>query len=108
MLTMPPHDMTWSVNNELSNKNRFQLQPQRARDAVGPCTRLLERCAELLKQWPQNATLERIVRVGDALLSSKIEVLGKVLAGLEVLLHRAQDWEEHAATIAIQYTRSLF
>ena len=68
-----------------------------ARDAVGPCTRLLERCAELLKQWPQNATLERIVRVGDALLSSKIEVLGKVLAGLEVLLHRAQDWEEHAA-----------
>ncbi|KAJ8602422.1 hypothetical protein CTAYLR_001228 [Chrysophaeum taylorii] len=59
---------------------------------------LLSRLRELLLRWPANATLERAARVADALIRSETSTKPtQILAGLEIVLRRAQDWQEHCA-----------
>lgn len=56
---------------------------------------LLAKLKSVLVRWPANATLERAARVADALL--RTEMPNNYVAGLEILLRRAQDWQEHCA-----------
>ncbi|MEM7518901.1 MAG: hypothetical protein AAF368_18515, partial [Planctomycetota bacterium] len=62
-------------------------------------TALLVRLQGLIAQWPANSTLERTARVADAVLRSdaRTSTPTQVLAGIEILLRRAQDWQEHCA-----------
>jgi len=56
-----------------------------------------QRTLLLLKQFPRNEVLELIFRVAERVLSLPLDSsLMKVLAGVELLLGKAQDWEEVA------------
>lgn len=60
---------------------------------------LLFRLKTLLERWPANAILERAARIAEALLRSEARSTtpNQLLSGIEILLQRAQDWQEHCA-----------
>jgi midasin len=64
-----------------------------------PLRELLIRIAQLLRAFPGHSILLGIGQVVERMRQLDIQVtpLGKVMAGLEVILRRAQDWEEHAS-----------
>ncbi len=65
---------------------------------VPPLSALLHRVNGLLMQWPDNAVLLTIVRVCLRILSLPLRSsLSRVLAGIELLLLKCQDWETNAS-----------
>ncbi|CAH1229365.1 MDN1 [Branchiostoma lanceolatum] len=56
------------------------------------------RTEELLAQWPDHPTLKQIVQLVERLLSFPVtSPLMKFLTGLELLLKKAQEWENNAS-----------
>ena len=57
------------------------------------------RLAQLLRAFPGHAVLLAVGQVADRILQLDVmEVsIGKCLVGLEVVLRKAQEWEEHAS-----------
>ena len=66
---------------------------------VPPVATARRRLAELLEEWPEHPLLTQLAQICDRMLS--LPLLGPVKAGLtgiELLLARAQIWEESAAS----------
>lgn len=64
-----------------------------------PLRSLLSRVLELLLEFPGNAILSLIARLADKILTLPIDApLMKVLSGVEMLLQKAQDWQQYAAS----------
>ncbi|KAL5010016.1 hypothetical protein ScPMuIL_012321, partial [Solemya velum] len=59
---------------------------------------LVKKIQELQMEWPDHPTLVQLIEVVDRILSFPVtSPLMKFLTGLELLLHKAQDWESNAA-----------
>ena len=73
--------------------------PQEAIKASHPVEALSSRLVELLMAFPGNAILLAIARVAERVKRFSIYSvpLGKFMAGLELVLKHAQDWEQHAS-----------
>jgi midasin (ATPase involved in ribosome maturation) len=67
--------------------------------AYRPLKDLLHRISQLLRAFPGNSILIAIGQVAEMMLQLDINKvsLGKMLTGLEVVLRKAQDWEQHAS-----------
>ncbi|XP_020530997.1 LOW QUALITY PROTEIN: midasin [Amborella trichopoda] len=65
---------------------------------VKPLFSLQERVVSLLNEWPENVTLQQILEIIDMLLAIPLETpLLKALVGLQLLVSRAQLWEQNAS-----------
>ena len=64
-----------------------------------PLRSLLIRIGQLLRAFPGHAILVALGQVVERVRQLDIQEvsLGKVMSGLEVILRRAQDWEQHAS-----------
>jgi midasin len=64
-----------------------------------PLRELLIRIAQLLRAFPGHSILIGLGQVVERIrqLNLQLTSLGKVMSGLEVILRRAQDWEQHAS-----------
>ncbi|KAL5010015.1 hypothetical protein ScPMuIL_012320 [Solemya velum] len=59
---------------------------------------LVKKIQELQMEWPDHPTLVQLIEVVDRILSFPVtSPLMKFLTGVELLLHKAQDWESNAA-----------
>ncbi|CAM9165037.1 unnamed protein product [Ectocarpus sp. 4 AP-2014] len=65
--------------------------------ADGPLASVLRRVAGLLEDFPGHGVLIQIARVADRVRRMPLHSpLAAVLAGVELTLRKAQDWEQHA------------
>ncbi|GBG67611.1 hypothetical protein CBR_g741 [Chara braunii] len=63
-----------------------------------PLSALWDRLMVLLEEWPEHPILLQLVRIIERVLSlSETAPIMKALVGLELLLEKAQLWEENAA-----------
>ncbi|KAJ1946982.1 AAA ATPase midasin, partial [Linderina macrospora] len=59
---------------------------------------IVERTEQLLEEWPDHAVLQQIGHMSKQLLLVPVTApLAKLLAGLEMLYQRAQDWQAYAS-----------
>ena len=66
--------------------------------AYEPLLRLERRLAELLREWPEHATLQSMMKIVRRILLMPLHApLMKFVIGLECLLSQAQIWEQCAA-----------
>ena len=73
--------------------------PVEVQKAYRPLKEILHWITQLLRTFPGNAILIGIGQVVEMMLQldmNKVSV-GKMLTGLEVILRKAQDWEQHAS-----------
>lgn len=63
-----------------------------------------KRATELLFEYPENEILLLICRIAAQIMEfSVVEPLGKILVSLELLLQKAQEWEQYASkTVSLQ------
>ncbi len=73
--------------------------PKEVLKAYKPLQNLLHRVTQLLRAFPGNAILIATGQVLEMMLQLDLNKvpLGKMLTGLEVVLRKAQDWEQHAS-----------
>eukprot|EP00698_Gefionella_okellyi_P011092 TRINITY_DN2908_c0_g3_i1.p1 TRINITY_DN2908_c0_g3~~TRINITY_DN2908_c0_g3_i1.p1 ORF type:complete len:2883 (+),score=867.28 TRINITY_DN2908_c0_g3_i1:749-8650(+) len=72
-----------------------------------PIRALMQRLKQLLDQWPENATLQQLLKICDRILSfPSSSSLIKVLTGLELLLTKGQQWED-VASVAVSLEENL-
>ncbi|CAM9377533.1 unnamed protein product, partial [Scytosiphon promiscuus] len=65
--------------------------------ADGPLAAVLKRVANLLEEFPGHGVLIQLARVADRVRRMPLHSpLAAVLAGVELTLRKAQDWEQHA------------
>jgi len=65
---------------------------------LDPLAGFVERVGILLEQWPEHPILEQLLNIAKALLSISLEApVMKAVTGVELLLAKAQLWEENAA-----------
>ena len=64
-----------------------------------PLQNLLIRIGQLLRAFPGHAVLVALGQVVERVRQLDVQSvpLGKVMTGLEVILHKSQDWEQHAS-----------
>ena len=64
-----------------------------------PLRGLLQRISQLMRAFPGNAILISIGQVAERIrqMDAKTTSLGKVLIGFEIILKKAQEWEQHAS-----------
>eukprot|EP00903_Cladosiphon_okamuranus_P014927 g13820.t2 len=78
---------------------KFHLDPNvgETRLADGPLAAVLRRVAGLLEEFPGHGVLIQLARVADRVRRMPLHSpLAAVLAGVELTLRKAQDWEQHA------------
>ena len=82
--------------------------PSESIKANAPLRELLMRIAQLLRAFPGHSVLVGLGQVVERIRQLDIQMvsLGKVMSGLEVILRRAQDWEQHASQ-HVQLGKSL-
>ena len=73
--------------------------PMEVRKAEACLSDLLIRVNQLLRAFPGHAVLVAIAQVSERVRQLDISTvsLGKVLSGLEVILRKAQEWEQHSS-----------
>ena len=73
--------------------------PIEAKRAYKPLHELLHRITQLLRAFPGNAILIAVGQLIETMLRFDINKvpLGKMLTGLEMILLKSQDWEQHAS-----------
>lgn len=74
--------------------------PMEILKADAPLRGLLIRISQLIRAFPGNSILISIGQIVERLrqMDAKKTSLGKMLTGLEVILKRAQEWEQHASS----------
>jgi len=87
-----------SQNQETSDFHK-DPNPSEVLKACKPLKDLLHRVAQLLRVFPGNAILIALGQVAETMLQLDLGTvsLGKLLTGLEMVLRKAQDWEQHAS-----------
>ena len=90
----------WTDQNDAIDFHR-DPNPNEVLKAYKPLQNLLHRVTQLLRVFPGNAILILIAtgQVLEMMLPLDLHKvpLGKMLTGLEVVLRKAQDWEQHAS-----------
>jgi midasin (ATPase involved in ribosome maturation) len=73
--------------------------PEEILKANDPLEGLLIRVSQLLNAFPGNSILLSIGQIADNMRKMDVQKtsVGKMLVGLEVILRRAQDWEQHSS-----------
>lgn len=73
--------------------------PDEVAKAARPLNALLNRIVQLLAEFPGNTLLEVIGHITRKLIQKDLSTVsvGKMLTGLEVILRKAQEWEQHAS-----------
>ena len=90
-LSSPPSDSIRDFHNDPF--------PSESMKADLPMQNLLTRIGQLLTAFPGHAILVALGQVVERVRQLDIQTvsLGKVMSGLEVILRKAQDWEQHAS-----------
>jgi len=92
-----------SLKNQILSSSQLDFyndpNPSKTAEACTILHDLTMRLAQLLTAFPGNAILVAVRQVTDRVSKLDLEEssLGKVVAGMEVILKKAQEWEEHAS-----------
>ncbi len=88
-----------TCNNNSSPDFHKDANPIEAQKAYRPLKELLHWITQLLRAFPGNAILVAVGQLVETMLQLDINKvpLGKMLTGLEMILRKAQDWEQHAS-----------
>jgi len=84
--------------------------PEEVRRAHAPLVALTDRIEQLLIRFPGNEILVLIFKLSARITTFHLATpLGKMLASLELLLRKAQEWEQYAAReyALTEYTQAL-
>ena len=75
--------------------------PTEVAKASRPLQMLVARTTQLLTAFPGHEVLVTLVRVADRVrkLPLSSTSVGKAMSGLEIILRKAQDWEQHASSL---------
>jgi midasin len=91
-------DLTQETQTKQQNVYKESVVSE-ARKAGPVVAGLKKRVEELLVEWPDHPGLVQVMKSCERVLSLGVqEPLMKVLAGLEYILRKAQDWEAYAAS----------
>jgi midasin len=78
--------------------NIYSRNIKEASRALEPVTNVLVKVDELLSEWPEHPILDQLKKIGTRILSLPLKsTLKDYSTGIELLLSRAQLWEETAA-----------
>jgi len=85
-------------NHSIINFHR-DANPEEILKADGPLEGLLIRVSQLMNVFPGNSILLSVGQIAENMRKMDVQKtsVGKMLVGLEVILRRAQDWEQHAS-----------
>ena len=87
-----------AINGNVPNFHR-DPNPAETTKAALPLQNLLSRTSQLLTAFPGHSVLLSVGQVAEKV--KKLEVtstsVGKIMTGLEVILRKAQEWEQHAS-----------
>jgi MoxR-like ATPase len=74
--------------------------PSEVARASRPLEMLIARISQLLSAFPGNSVLIALVRVADHCRKLPLSTtsVGKAMHGLEIILRKAQEWEQHASS----------
>ena len=75
--------------------------PKEVAKAYLPLDMLISRTSELLNAFPGHSVLIALVRVADHVRKLPLSTtsVGKAMHGLEIILRKAQEWEQHASSL---------
>ena len=75
--------------------------PKEVAKASRPLEMLIARTSQLLSAFPGHSVLVALVRVADHVRKLPLSTtsVGKAMRGLEIILRRAQEWEQHASSL---------
>jgi MoxR-like ATPase len=75
--------------------------PNEVAKASRPLEMLIARTSQLLTAFPGHSVLVALIRIADRVRKLPLSTtsLGKAMSGLEVILRKAQDWEQHASSL---------
>ena len=92
-------DVSIGLNESNILDFHHDANPEEAMKAESVLRRLLNRVAQLLTAFPGHPALLSVGQVAERLnrLDLRTVSIGKALAGLEVILRKAQEWEQHAS-----------
>lgn len=86
------------VGHTDSDTNLYSSNIQEASRLQYPLKRILSRIYELLEEWPDHPILEQLARIGNKILEISLSSPLKTFStGVELMLNKAQIWEETAA-----------
>ena len=92
---------SWSSMRAIDSMLDFHNEPDPSESirADLPLKNLLIRIGQLLRAFPGHAVLVALGQVVERVRQLDIQSvpLGKVMTGLEVILRKSQDWEQHAS-----------
>ena len=95
------HRRLWSPTLSGDSVSDFHNDPSPAESVKAdiPLRALLIRVGQLLRAFPGHSILVALGQVVERVRQLDIQVvpLGKIMSGLEVILRKAQDWEQHAS-----------
>jgi midasin len=95
LLTSSSSSSSQAVEAQLDMQQPF---PEEAALMQAPLSALSQRLHVLLEEWPEHPLLQQLLGIVDRLLGLPLTTpLKAALTGLELLLARAQVWEETAA-----------
>lgn len=96
-----PHRSLWSKDVSIGAASDFHSMPLPAESmkADWPLRRLLIRVSQLLTAFPGHSILLALGRVIERIRQLDVQAapIGKIMSGLEIILRKAQDWEQHAS-----------
>jgi MoxR-like ATPase len=95
---LPPHPDRGALSTPLYYDFYHDEHPVEAQRARQPLQALTARVAALLVEWPEHPSLQIVQTITARLLSMPVaSPLPKFLTGMELLLRKAQDWQQVAA-----------
>jgi hypothetical protein len=104
-LSMIPKKVTTKVypylweSGEMTDFQNYACPPL-AMAASAPLDHLLARTIQLLTAFPEHAVLLGLLKLCEKVVKLNLMTtpIAKVMAGMEVILRQAQDWEQHASS----------
>ena len=93
--------LNYKRNHDLSDSFDFHHDPNPVETlkADGCLSHFMSRVNQLLRAFPGHAVLIAIAQVVEKIrrLNVRTVPIGKVLCGLEIILRKSQEWEQHAS-----------
>ena len=90
--------LTARPDGEADRVDMYERNIEEASRIQKPVERIMERLDQLLDEWPDHPILDQLRKIGARLLDMPLDSpLKSYATGIELLLNKAQVWEETAA-----------
>ena len=90
--------LTARPDGEADRVDMYERNIEEASRIQKPVERIMERLDQLLDEWPDHPILDQLCKIGARLLDMPLDSpLKSYATGIELLLNKAQVWEETAA-----------